>query len=137
MLNFIRGGHNNGCKHEKRNELLAKTVIKGLESRNMSGYYAQDKEAALKQALELIPNGSTIAMGGCMSAHEIGLVKALQDGDYNYIDRAKFEPREDLWQPMMQISFYPVPMQSQMMVFLSILTAIPTVYPALPRARKK
>ena len=38
---------------KKRNELLAKTVIKGLESRNMSGYYAQDKEAALKQALEL------------------------------------------------------------------------------------
>ena len=29
---------------KKRNELLAKTVIKGLESRNMSGYYAQDKE---------------------------------------------------------------------------------------------
>ena len=81
---------------KKRNELLAKTVIKGLESRNMSGYYAQDKEAALKQALELIPNGSTIAMGGCMSAHEIGLVKALQDGEYNYIDRAKLEPREGL-----------------------------------------
>ena len=37
---------------KKRNELLAKTVIKGLESRNMSGYYAQDKEAALKQRSE-------------------------------------------------------------------------------------
>ena len=37
----------------KRNEQLAKTVIKGLQSRNMSGYYAEDKEAALKQALEL------------------------------------------------------------------------------------
>ena len=48
----------------KRNEQLAKTVIKGLQSRNMSGYYAEDKEAALKQALELIPEGSTIAMGG-------------------------------------------------------------------------
>ena len=34
----------------KRNEQLAKTVIKGLQSRNMSGYYAEDKEAALKQA---------------------------------------------------------------------------------------
>ena len=39
----------------KRNECLAKTVIKGLESRNMSGYYAASKEEALKQALELIP----------------------------------------------------------------------------------
>ena len=122
---------------KKRNELLAKTVIKGLESRNISGYYAQDKEAALKQALELIPNGSTIAMGGCMSAHEIGLVKALQDGDYNYIDRAKLEPREGLMAAYDADSFYPVPMQSQMMASLLILTAIPTVYPALPRARKK
>ncbi len=42
----------------------------------MSGYYAADKEEALKQALQLIPEGSSIAMGGCMSAHEIGLIKA-------------------------------------------------------------
>lgn len=41
----------------KRNETLAKTVIKGLKSRNMSGYYAADKEEALKLALELIPEG--------------------------------------------------------------------------------
>ena len=41
----------------KRNELLAQKVIKGLESRGMTGYYAADKEAALKQALALIPEG--------------------------------------------------------------------------------
>ena len=80
----------------KRNELLAQTVIKGLKSRNMSGYYAANKEEALKQALELIPEGSSIAMGGCMSAHEIGLIKALEEGNYNYIDRAKLEPRAGL-----------------------------------------
>ena len=38
---------------QKRNEVLAQNVIKGLESRNMSGYYAADREAAVKQALEL------------------------------------------------------------------------------------
>lgn len=80
----------------KRNELLAQTVIKGLESRNMSGYYAANKEEALKKALELIPEGSSIAMGGCMSAVEIGLVDALQKGNYHYLDRAKMEPREGL-----------------------------------------
>ena len=47
-----------------RNEKLAETVIKGLQSRNMSGYYAASKEDALKQALELIPEESTISMGG-------------------------------------------------------------------------
>ena len=70
-----------------RNELLAKKVIKGLESRNMSGYYAESKEAALACALELIPAGSSVTMGGAMSAHEIGLVAALKEGDYNFIDR--------------------------------------------------
>ena len=81
---------------QKRNEVLAQNVIKGLESRNMSGYYAADREAAVKQALELIPEGSSIAMGGCTSAHEIGLIKALEDGNYNYINRAKMSPRESL-----------------------------------------
>ena len=80
----------------KRNETLANTVIKGLKSRNMSGYYAADKEEALKLALELIPEGSTISMGGCASAQEVGLIKALKEGNYNYIDRAKLSPRESL-----------------------------------------
>ncbi len=71
----------------KRNELLAQTVIKGLESRNMQGYYAADKEEALKLALQLIPEGSTVTMGGAMSAHEIGLVQALKEGNYQFIDR--------------------------------------------------
>ena len=71
----------------KRNNLLAQKVIKGLESRNMSGYYAATKEEALKIALELIPKGSSVTMGGAMSAHEIGLVEALKGPDYNFIDR--------------------------------------------------
>lgn len=79
-----------------RNEKLAQVVIKGLQSRNMSGYYAASREDAVKQALELIGEGSTVTMGGCQSAHEIGLIKALEDGNYNYIDRAKLSPREGL-----------------------------------------
>ncbi len=71
----------------KRNELLAQKVIKGLESRNMSGYYAKDRDEALKLALELIPEGSSIGMGGAMSAAEIGLPQALKSGNYRFIDR--------------------------------------------------
>ena len=77
----------------KRNEKLAQKVIKGLESRNMSGYYAADKEEALKKALELIPEGSSIAMGGCMSAREIGLTDAVKSGKYDFIDRDKAEDK--------------------------------------------
>ncbi len=71
----------------RRNALLAQKVIKGLESRNMTGYYAESKKDALAQALALIPEGSSVTMGGATSAHEIGLVQALKDGNYNFIDR--------------------------------------------------
>ena len=79
-----------------RNEKLAQKVIKGLESRNMTGYYAADKEEALKKALELIPEGSTVTMGGAMSAVEIGLVDTLVNGNYDFLDRNQMEPREAL-----------------------------------------
>ena len=80
----------------KRNELLAESVIKGLRARNMTGYYAETKEDALQLALSLIPEGSRIAMGGCMSAHEIGLIDALKAGNYDYVDRDAIDRREAL-----------------------------------------
>ncbi len=72
----------------KRNELLANTVIKGLESRNMHGYYARTKEEALKIALGLIPEGAKVTNGGSMSIIEIGLLDAVKNGNYEYCDRA-------------------------------------------------
>ena len=77
----------------RRNDLLAQKSIKGLESRNMTGYYAASKEEALDIALSLIPEGSSVTMGGAMSAHEIGLVDALKNGSYRFIDRDKAEDR--------------------------------------------
>ena len=71
----------------KRNDLLAQKIIKGLESRNMKGYYAKSKEEALQLALELIPKGSKVARGGSMSVNEIGLADALINGDYDYCNR--------------------------------------------------
>ena len=79
----------------KRNELLAKKVIGGLKSRNMEGFYAKDRDEALKIALELIPGKSSVGMGGAMSAHEIGLVEALRNGDYDFIDRDRYEDKRE------------------------------------------
>ena len=73
----------------KRNELLAQKVIKGLQSRNMTGYYAASKEEAKTIALGLIAENSSIAMGGALSAHEIGLVDALKTDRYRFLDRDK------------------------------------------------
>ena len=77
----------------KRNRLLAQKVLRGLASRNMQGVYAETREEALEKALEMIPPGSSVTMGGCASAHEIGLVAALQAGDYRFIDRDAMEDK--------------------------------------------
>lgn len=75
----------------KRNDLLAKKIIKGLESRNMTGFYVQTKEEALELALSLIPENATIARGGSMSMNEIGLTDALENGNYRFVNREKIK----------------------------------------------
>ena len=77
----------------KRNEMRAQKVIKGLKSRKMNGYYAANREEALKIALELIPEGSEVNMGGCMTAHQIGLFDAMKNGNYNFVDRDDTDDR--------------------------------------------
>ena len=77
----------------RRNEHLASTVIKGLQSRNMTGYYAKDKKEALEIALRLIPEGSKVSMGGGLSVHEIGLPEALREGDYTFVDWIEAEDK--------------------------------------------
>ncbi len=76
-----------------RNDLLAKEIIKGLESRNMSGYYVHTKEEAKELALSLIPKGATISMGGSMSVAQIGLLDAVKGPDYNFLDRSAAEDK--------------------------------------------
>ena len=71
----------------KRNRKLGEKIIAGLNSRNMAGYYAESKEEALAKALELIPEGSSIAWGGTMSVGEIGLKDAVCQGNYHTYNR--------------------------------------------------
>ena len=71
----------------KRNKMLGEKIIKGLESRNMEGYYAENAEEALSKALELIPEGSSVAWGGSMSIGEIGLKQAICEGNYQAYNR--------------------------------------------------
>ena len=64
----------------KRNEMLAQQIIKGLQSRNMTGYYAESKEKAKEIALSLMPNGCSVSHGGSCSIKEIGLIDELKSG---------------------------------------------------------
>lgn len=79
---------------EMRNEVLANRIVKNLESRNMEAYFVKTKEEALKKALELIPEGSSISWGGTASAKEIGLLDAVHEGNYEVYDREEAQTPE-------------------------------------------
>lgn len=72
---------------KKRNQSLADHVIKNLNTRGMAGYYADSKEEALKIALDLIPEESSVGWGGSASIAEIGLKQAVLEGNYKVINR--------------------------------------------------
>jgi L-lactate utilization protein LutB len=75
---------------EIRNSLRGEQVVKALKSRNMEAYFVDTKEDALKKALELIPEGSSVGWGGSASIEEIGLKDAVKNGKL-YCDRQRTE----------------------------------------------
>ncbi|MBQ1170931.1 MAG: lactate utilization protein [Oscillospiraceae bacterium] len=82
--------------YHKRGELL----VKNLRSRHFEAYYCESREQALEKALELIPMGATVGWGGALSAKQIGLLDAMNNGNYNAIDRDKAPNPEQRKQAM-------------------------------------
>jgi len=70
-----------------RNRKAGEKVCEKLRGRGFAAYYCTDKAEALKQALALIPAGSSVSWGGCKSVEEIGLLDAVRQGNYQVIDR--------------------------------------------------
>lgn len=81
--------------HQSYYEKRANILVKNLKSRHFDAYYCPTKKDALAKALELIPEGASVGWGGVMSAHQIGLVEALNAGNYRAIDRDKCATPEE------------------------------------------
>ena len=72
--------------YNKRGEVL----VKNLQKRHFDAYYCATREAALKQVLSLMPEGSTVGWGGAISAAQVGVQEAVHAGNYTVIDRDSF-----------------------------------------------
>ncbi|MBR5023196.1 MAG: lactate utilization protein [Oscillospiraceae bacterium] len=77
--------------YSKRGKLL----VKNLKKRHFDAVYCDTKEDALKQALVWIPEGSTVGWGGATSAQQIGLMTALNAGNYRTLDRDQCETAQE------------------------------------------
>ena len=69
------------------NQNLANTIIKNMAKKNMEGYYCATSAEAVEKALSLMPEGSSVTWGGSMSVIECGLMDAIQQKNYELIDR--------------------------------------------------
>ena len=77
-----------------RNDKLAEKVIKNLKKHFFDAYYVQTCEEAVALALSLIPEGNSVSWGGSQTIRDIGLTKALHEGNYNVLDRDLYEGAE-------------------------------------------
>lgn len=80
---------------QMRNNLLGQKVVKGLASRNFEAYYCETSKEAIKKALELIPEESSISWGGTMTVRDMGLAAALHKGNYQVFDRDQASSPEE------------------------------------------
>ena len=87
--------------YEKRGNIL----VKNLRSRHFDAYYCDNREEALKKALELIPEGASVGWGGAISAQQIGLMDAVHQGNYRAIDRDLAQTPQEREQLMRECMF--------------------------------
>lgn len=62
-------------------------TIEALEANNIECILVENKGAALEKALELIPEGSEVGLGGSITVEEIGLLEKLRTGNYTLYDQ--------------------------------------------------
>ncbi len=94
---------------EKRNELLAQRVIKGLKRRHYNAFYCHTREQLLEQIRMLIPEGSSISWGGSMTIRDAGITTMLKNGNYEVFDRDDVSTEEDklrIYRKAFEVDYY-------------------------------
>lgn len=64
-------------------------VIKGLNRRQMAGYFAADRQGLMDLLARLIPAGETVGCGDSVTLEETGVFDFLRSGAYDFLDKYK------------------------------------------------
>jgi hypothetical protein len=70
--------------------LLQKKIertLSALEKNNMKGWYVKESSDVLTLLKDLIPDGTTVSVGGSRTLFETGVLEFLRAGDYHFLDR--------------------------------------------------
>lgn len=72
---------------QKRKEQLAQATITQLRRRGFEAEWFDTAAQAREAALQLLPEGCTVAWGGSATIREMGLTQAVHAGNWTVIDR--------------------------------------------------
>lgn len=79
-------------------QIVAKEMVNILKEKGYISYYAEDKEEAKKKILELIPEGSSISVGGSETLGAMNMTEEFRNGNYTFFDRFQKMPYEELYE---------------------------------------
>ncbi|MGM9536811.1 MAG: lactate utilization protein [Candidatus Onthomonas sp.] len=83
----------------------AKTLIKGLERRNMTGEYCSSRADALEAAKRFLVPGTSVSWGGTATLEEIGFLEAMKASECVVLDRHASSDPEKVREIYRQILF--------------------------------
>ena len=63
-------------------------TVESLKKNNMETFVVKNREEARALALSMIPEGSVCASGGSVTLKECGVIDAIKEGAYTYLDRS-------------------------------------------------
>lgn len=61
-------------------------LIARLGKKSISAIYVEGKREALETIMSMIPDGSTVGFGDSLTLRQIGVVDALEEGDYTFLN---------------------------------------------------
>lgn len=61
-------------------------LIERLGENNIPAFYVQDREGACGKVMSMIPEGSTVGVGDSVTLRQIGVVDALEQGNYVFLN---------------------------------------------------
>ncbi|MGG7178470.1 lactate utilization protein [Clostridium paraputrificum] len=73
-------------------DLEANNIVKILKDKYYNALYCPDMNSAKEKILELIPEGSSIALGGSVTLNQLDIIATFRSEKYNLFDRYKDVP---------------------------------------------
>ncbi len=78
------------------NERKIMDLIEVLKERKFNAVYAETVDDARRIVMDMIPEGSTIAVGGSVTLNETGILDEIRKPEYKFIDRYNTKSFEEM-----------------------------------------